>query len=190
MLVIRLKRIGKKNKPSYRIVVAEHSNAVNGPFAEDLGFYNPHTKTISIDKDAVIGWMNKGAKPSNTVARLLEKEKITHKSVVVIQYHKASKKKEAETKPMAPKVEVAETPDSPTEVTQPTEVAAGSTKNSEEVIEEAPTEVREEAVATAEETPADLPAVALAEEGAPTESIESVKDQSDKTPETPEESVA
>ncbi|MEK7202305.1 MAG: 30S ribosomal protein S16 [Patescibacteria group bacterium] len=154
MLVVRLKRIGKKNQPTYRIVVAEHSNAVNGPFVEDIGFYNPHTKTISVDQEAVIGWMNKGAKPSNRVARLLEKEKVQHKSVVVIQYHKASKKKVEETKP-APKAETAtdlpavalaeegETAEAPTE---------GETT---ETTEEAPAETSEEVATTEEEAPAE-----------------------------------
>ncbi len=145
MLVVRLKRIGKKNKPTYRIVVAEHSTAVNGSFVEDLGFYNPHTKTFSIDKDAVTGWMNKGAKPSNTVARLLEKEKIKHKSIVVIKYNKAPKKKVEENPPAggAPvaKPEAAEeTAETPVE---------------SETTEEAPVEIVEEVATTEEETPAE-----------------------------------
>lgn len=175
MLVVRLKRIGKKNQPTYRIVVAEHSGAVNGPFVEDIGFYNPHTKTISVDQEAVIGWMNKGAKPSNTVARLLEKEKVKHKSVVVIQYHKASKKKVEETKPTAPKAETAETvTDSPAEalakegtteetpIEAPEEVATEEETHTEEVAEtpeatdlssdlSAETSVKEEALAKEEE---------------------------------------
>ncbi|MDP3992828.1 MAG: 30S ribosomal protein S16 [bacterium] len=146
MLVVRLKRIGKKNQPTYRIVVAEHSGAVNGPFVEDIGFYNPHTKTISVDQEAVIGWMNKGAKPSNRVARLLEKEKVKHKSVVVIQYHKASKKKVEETKP-APKAETAE---AVTEESAETP-AEGETP---EIVEETPAETSEEAVINSDETPA------------------------------------
>lgn len=144
MLVVRLKRIGKKNQPTYRIVVAEHSNAVNGPFVEDIGFYNPHTKTISVDQEAVIGWMNKGAKPSNRVARLLEKEKIKHKSVVVIQYHKASKKKvEEKVAPVAKPETTEETAEAPTE---------GETT---ETTEEAPVETTEEVATTEEEAPAE-----------------------------------
>lgn len=139
MLVVRLKRIGKKNKPTYRIVVAEHSSAVNGPFVEDLGFYNPHSKTFSIDKEAVTAWMNKGAKPSNTVARLLEKEKIKHKSIVVIKYNKAPKKKVEEKAPVAKPESTEETAETPVEG---------------ETTEEAPTEAVEETAST-EETPAE-----------------------------------
>ena len=142
MLVVRLKRIGKKNKPTYRVVVAEHSNAVNGPFVVDLGFYNPHSKQFSIDKDAVTDWMNKGAKPSNRVARLLEKEKIKHKSVVVIKYQKASKKK-AEGAKKVVKPEAAE---------EATETPAGETAEATETVDspEAPTKVTEEEPATEE----------------------------------------
>ncbi len=121
MLVVRLKRIGKKNKPTYRVVVAEHSFAVNGSYVADLGFYNPHGKQFSIDKEGVINWLNKGAKPSNTVARLLEKDKIKHKSIVVVQYHKAPKKKVEEKvvpRPMPEtSEETAEIAETPTEST-------------------------------------------------------------------------
>ena len=144
MLVVRLKRIGKKNKPAYRIVVAEHSSAVNGPFVEDLGFYNPHAKTFSIDKEAVTGWMNKGAKPSNTVARLLEKEKIKHKSIVVIKYNKAPKKKVEEKAAPVAKPEVAETASEEGEVVENTEEAT-SEPTEEPVANE---------IASAEEVPA------------------------------------
>ena len=106
MLVIRLRRVGKKNKPSYRIVVAEHTMAVSGKFVEDLGFYNPHTKAVSVKKDVAIDWMKKGAKPSNTVARILKKESVKHSSVVVVMKNKKSKKKAEE----APKIVAAVSP--------------------------------------------------------------------------------
>lgn len=95
MLVIRLRRVGKKNKPSYRIVVAEHSYPVNGKFTADLGYYNPHTKTVGFEKKEVVEWMNKGAQPSNTVAKLLKKEKVQHSSVVVVKKKAAPKNQEA-----------------------------------------------------------------------------------------------
>ena len=126
------------------MVVAEHSNAVNGPFVVDLGFYNPHSKQFSIDKDAVTDWMNKGAKPSNRVARLLEKEKIKHKSIVVIKYQKAPKKKAEEAKKVVkPEVteEAGETPaetegTESTEVTEAPEVSAEVTEEAAEVAED------------------------------------------------------
>lgn len=122
MLIIRLRRIGKKNNPSYRVVVAEHSFPVNGKFTADLGFYNPHTKLTGLKLDEIKSWLDKGAQPSNTVARLLEKEKLKHKSVVVIKKKKQPKKAE-EVKPAAaapaPKAEeAAETSETTEEKTE------------------------------------------------------------------------
>jgi len=145
MLVIRLRRIGKKKQPTYRVVVAEHTAAVQGSFVEDLGFYNPHVKQISIDADKATDWMNKGAKPSNTVAKLLEKEKVKHKSVVVTKFKKAPKKvaEEKVAKPAAPTAEA--------DQTETAVEASEVTENTEAVEESAPAE---EAAAPEAEVPA------------------------------------
>ncbi len=129
MLIIRYRRIGKKNQPTYRVVVAEHSMPIDGRFVADLGSYNPHSKATTINKDEALVWLNKGAKPSNSVARLFEKEKIKHGSVVVIKRKKAAKKAVEE---KAPKVEAAApeaaveeaTPETPVEETVTEEAAA------------------------------------------------------------------
>jgi len=75
MLRIRLTRKGKKNNPTYRIVVAEHTKPVKGKFIEILGNYNPtaNPKAINIKEDRVREWLKKGAKPSGAVAKLFEK---------------------------------------------------------------------------------------------------------------------
>lgn len=145
MLVIRLRRTGKKNKPSYRIVVAEHSFPIDGRFVEDLGFYNPHTKNTGLDKEKAIEWMKKGARPSNTVAKVLENEKVKHGSVLVIKKSKKPKKT-AQEKPAAP---VASAPAAEaTDVQEPT---------AEVTVEE--TEAPAESADTpAEEAPAEEPA--------------------------------
>jgi len=139
MLVIRLRRIGKKSQPTYRIVVAEHTAAVQGSFVADLGFYNPHVKQISIKKDEATDWMNKGAKPSNTVAKLLENEKIKHKSVVVTKFKKAPKKVEEKAAPVAKvaveEVVADEAAEAPTEASEPT---ATEEKPAEETVVEEP----------------------------------------------------
>lgn len=103
MLVIRLRRIGKKNKPTYRVVVAEHSYPINGKFTADLGFYNPHTKSIGLKVEDIKLWLTKGAKPSNTVARLLTGEKIKHPSIVFEKRNRKpkSEKTEKAEKPVA-----------------------------------------------------------------------------------------
>lgn len=101
MLVIRLRRIGKKNKPTYRVVVAEHSYPINGKFTADLGFYNPHTKSVGLKLEDVKLWLTKGAKPSNTVARILLGEKVKHPSIVFEKRHRKPKTEKTE-KPAVP----------------------------------------------------------------------------------------
>lgn len=73
MLRIRLRRTGATKKPRYRVVVAEARTRRDGPFVENLGFYDPLTEpaTIHIDSAKAQGWLAQGAQPSNTVARLL-----------------------------------------------------------------------------------------------------------------------
>ena len=73
MLKIRLARTGKKKQAHYRVVVADQRKAVQAKFVEILGWFNPHTKELNIDKAKVEGWLSKGANPSNTLAILLEK---------------------------------------------------------------------------------------------------------------------
>jgi len=101
MLRIRLRRSGKKNKPTYRLVVAEHTAPIGGKFIDHLGSYNPHTKALEVKKELVLTWLNKGALPSNTVARLLQKAAIDHSNIVVVNRPKKAPRKtpEATTKP-------------------------------------------------------------------------------------------
>ncbi len=94
MLKIRLRRSGKKNHAQYRIVVAEHTAPIQGKFIDLLGSYDPHTKVVNVKKDLVLEWVNKGAKPSNTVAKLLNNAKITHDNIVYIKKTKKTSKQE------------------------------------------------------------------------------------------------
>ena len=73
MLVIRLTRVGKKNSPAYRVVVADKKKAVKRKFIEILGHYNPivKPKIIVIDKDRSLFWIKNGAQPSLTVHNLM-----------------------------------------------------------------------------------------------------------------------
>ena len=68
---IRLTRVGRKNLPLYRIVVANSRSPVKGKFIEKLGWYDPRGKKLQVDKDSLLGWVGKGAKPSNSVKKLL-----------------------------------------------------------------------------------------------------------------------
>ena len=90
MVRIRLRRIGLKGQPSYRIMVAEKDSPRDGRFIENIGFYNPRTNpfTISLQEDRVYHWMSVGAQPSESVAQLF-------KSVGVLERFERFKKGEA-----------------------------------------------------------------------------------------------
>jgi small subunit ribosomal protein S16 len=72
MVRIRLRRVGAKGQPSYRIVIANKEAARDGAFMEIVGFYNPRTNptTLSFREDRIYYWMSKGAQPSDSVASL------------------------------------------------------------------------------------------------------------------------
>jgi len=69
---IRLRRMGSKKNPFYRIVVADSRASRDGKFIEEIGYYNPLTepKTIKIDNEKAAKWLKNGAKPTDTVDRL------------------------------------------------------------------------------------------------------------------------
>jgi len=71
---IRLKRMGSKKKPFYRIVVADSRAPRDGKFIEEIGYYNPLTesKEIKVDAEKVNTWIKNGAKPTDTVNRLFK----------------------------------------------------------------------------------------------------------------------
>ncbi len=75
MVRIRLRRVGKKKQPSYRVMVADSETAPDARFLEIIGFYDPRTEppTIKIDADRASYWLSQGAQPSETVARLFRK---------------------------------------------------------------------------------------------------------------------
>ena len=78
MLKIRLRRTGAKKQPSYRLVVAESTAPRDGTFLEILGHYNPLSEptTFVIKEDRVRAWIERGAQPTERVARLLSKQGI------------------------------------------------------------------------------------------------------------------
>mgnify|MGYP001299399421 CR=1 FL=1 len=94
MVKIRLKRIGRKKLPIYRIVVIEDSNPRDGKTVEDIGTYNPHTKpkTITVKEDRVNHWLSNGAEPSDTVTRLLSTLGITEYKANQSSLQKVAKK--------------------------------------------------------------------------------------------------
>lgn len=78
---IRMKRMGAKKKPFYRLVVADSRSPRDGKIIEQVGYYNPmaEDKTLKIEEDKVLKWLSTGAQPTETVKRLLKSEGIIEK---------------------------------------------------------------------------------------------------------------
>ena len=75
MLAIRMRRVGAKKRPFFRMVVTEQRTARDGAFVEILGHYYPRLKPakVEIDRDRVQYWIAKGARPSDTVRTLIDR---------------------------------------------------------------------------------------------------------------------
>ncbi|MCM3665657.1 30S ribosomal protein S16 [Mesobacillus subterraneus] len=78
---IRLKRMGAKKSPFYRIVVADSRSPRDGRFIESVGTYNPVAQPakVELNEELVLKWLNDGAKPSDTVRNLFSKQGIMEK---------------------------------------------------------------------------------------------------------------
>ena len=72
MLKIRLKRLGAKKNPTYRIIVINSTTKREGRPIQELGHYNPKTKVMKLDKTSALDWISKGAQPTETVAYLIK----------------------------------------------------------------------------------------------------------------------
>lgn len=81
MVKIRLRRVGAKNRPSYRLVIADSRAPRDGRFINIIGHYNPLTapETVVINEEEALKWLRQGAQPTATVARLLSKAGIMEK---------------------------------------------------------------------------------------------------------------
>lgn len=153
MLVIRFFRIGKKNQPSFKIVVTEKTNSSRrGRFVEQVGTYNPTTKDKTLNVERVKYWLGVGAKPSETIHNLLVSEKVIEAKK--IDLHKKSKtgaiaEKVEEKKPKEESVE----PEKSVEEKQESVVEEKEEPEEvkEEVPEEKPAELVEEKPAKVEE---------------------------------------
>lgn len=75
MVKIRLRRVGAKKQPSYRVVVADSRSPRDGRFIETIGFYNPRTEppTVEMKEDRALYWLSQGAQPTDAVAGLLKR---------------------------------------------------------------------------------------------------------------------
>lgn len=72
MLKIRLKRLGAKKAPTYRVIVINSTTKREGKPIEELGHYNPKTKVMQLNKSKAEEWISKGAQPTETVAYLIK----------------------------------------------------------------------------------------------------------------------
>ena len=76
MLKLRLKRIGRKRQPSYRLVIMPSRRRRNGRAIEQVGYYSPITKEVNLKIEKIIYWLKVGAQPTETVTNLLKKSNI------------------------------------------------------------------------------------------------------------------
>lgn len=158
MLKIRLQRVGRKNDPSFRLVVLEGTEGPkSGKHVDHIGFYNAVTKQKTLDADKAKHWVAKGAQPSDTVYNMLvtagviegKKRNVLPKKSPIVKEPEPAPETAPAPEAAAPVVaeEVATTEESPVET--PIEAPA------ESPVEESPAEVpAEEPAALAEETPA------------------------------------
>lgn len=117
MLKLRLTRLGRKKKPTYRLVVANSTSRRDGAAIDELGFYDPTRKLLRIDLVKANEWKRKGATPTETVATLIalvekvQKEQGDEAATQVIQLPKKAPKQFAEVSaapaPAAPAAEAA-----------------------------------------------------------------------------------
>ena len=130
MVKIRLKRLGYKKNPTYRIVVINDSQKREGRPICELGHYNPKTKEMKLDKETALEWISKGAKPSETVQYLInncdEEGKLIYKQKTEKKLSKKAQAKleaEKEAKAQA-EAEAAAAQETPAEEAAPAEEAS------------------------------------------------------------------
>lgn len=166
MLKIRLKRLGCKKAPAYRIIVINSTTKREGKPVQELGHYNPKTKAMKLDKATALDWIKKGAQPTDTVKYLIDncnadgslnykqktEKKLSKKAIAKLEAEKEAKAKAAEEAKAAKAAEKEAAAAAP-------EVAPAEEAKVEEtpVAEAAPAveEKAEEVAATAEEAAAE-----------------------------------
>ncbi len=95
MLMMRLKRVGRKNDPSYRIIVVDKRESVkSNNFVAQLGHYNPKLGKSEVDAEAAKHWLSKGVQASGTVHNILVSKKVIDKKKINVLPKKTVPKKE------------------------------------------------------------------------------------------------
>ena len=113
MVKIRLRRVGAKKRPSYRLVVADARAPRDGAFIAIIGHYNPLTdpETIVIDEEKALGWLSQGARPTDTAARLLAKAGIIEKPEAIKRKPKAGVTEKPKASKDEPEASITEEPE-------------------------------------------------------------------------------
>ena len=164
MVKLRLKRIGKRKQPYYRIVAAHVSVARNGRSLAEVGLYDPMHASVKIDEERAIEWLNKGAQMSETVADLF------HSQGILARWKGAegrvrddalsgdkpkSRRKKAAAAPVQPAEPVEQVAAEPEEAAPDEQVAAESAESAEQEATESAEPVEPEEAAPAEQAAAE-----------------------------------
>jgi small subunit ribosomal protein S16 len=178
---IRLKRMGRKKAPHYRVVVADSRSPRDGRFVETLGYYKPlsNPARLVLDLDRVDYWMGKGASPSGTVKNLISRARTGGNADIAIGPEDVEARKQAQQEALAAKraaekaaaKEAKEAEEAAAKAAAEAEAAAAAAAEAEAAAEES----GEEAEAAAEEAPA-----AEAEEAPAAEAEEAASDDEEK----------
>jgi small subunit ribosomal protein S16 len=170
LLRIRLSRVGKKKQPAYRIVVADSRSPRDGAFLKIIGHYNPLTDpvTLVVKEDEAVHWLEKGARPSETAAKLLTRIGVMERAgrqpvryegkAVPPAPKKEAKAAEARAAPVKATAEPEASAESPTPAAEAEAPEAAATESAETVAEPTANKTLEESEAPASEpeiTPAE-----------------------------------
>lgn len=167
MLKIRMSRGGAKKRPVYKIVIADSRKPRDGRFIEKVGFFNPllpkdKKERLSLDIERIKYWLEKGAKPSDRIARFLGEANVIPKPAQKNNPIKAKPKKKAQERLAAAEEAAKAEAEKPAEPAQPENEAKAETEAPKE--EKAAAETKPEAEAPKEEKAAEAPKAESKEE--------------------------
>ncbi|MFH1759287.1 MAG: 30S ribosomal protein S16 [Patescibacteria group bacterium] len=103
MLVLKLRRTGKRHQPFFRLVAAERRSKADGKYVEGLGWYNPRSKQYEFNKERVLYWLGQGAQKTDSVHNLLIRSGIVEGSKIPV--HQKAKNPEEQSKGLENKVD-------------------------------------------------------------------------------------
>lgn len=133
MLTLRFLRTGRRNRAFFRIVLTEKSKPAKSGFNKILGWYDPKTKKSSFEKEEILKLVKNGAIPSNSLAKLLGEQKVSHKNIKFIpDAPKKAKVKEEKKEVKKPEEKIEESEEETAGKVAETEPATAKPETSEE----------------------------------------------------------